>query len=185
MLFAPWHTRLEFNSGQGRSIAVPGLGYVGCVTAAGLAKLGHRVYGIDKDEAKIDSILAAKAPFYELGPEEAIRETVAAGRLSASTELEPGLANSDIALICVGTPSARNGDLSVDQLERVLGEIRPAGPPAKPTFRGLRLRSVARVFARPLWYRGEGRPYPVSGPAWLRCAEPYRNNKARGSSRCA
>jgi GDP-mannose 6-dehydrogenase len=112
------------NSGQSQSIAVLGLGYVGCVTAACLAKLGHRVYGIDKDETKIASILAAKAPFYEPGLEEAIRETVAAGMLFASTELESGLANSDIALICVGTPSARNGNLSVEQLERVLGDMR-------------------------------------------------------------
>ena len=113
-----------FSSGQSRSIAVLGLGYVGCVTAACLAKLGHRVYGIDKDEAKIASILAARAPFYEPGLEEAIRETVAAGSLSAGTEIESGLAYADIALICVGTPSARNGNLSVEQLERVLGEIR-------------------------------------------------------------
>ena len=112
------------NSEQSQSIAVLGLGYVGCVTAACLAKLGHRVYGIDKDEAKIASILAAKAPFYEPGLEEAIRETVAAGSLSASTEFASGLAHSDIALVCVGTPSARNGNLSVEQLERVLGEIR-------------------------------------------------------------
>jgi len=112
------------NSGQSRSIAVLGLGYVGCVTAACLAKLGHRVYGIDQDETKIASILAAKAPFYEPGLEEAIRETVAAGSLSASTEFASGLALSDIALICVGTPSARNGNLSVEQLERVLGDMR-------------------------------------------------------------
>lgn len=112
------------NSGQSQSIAVLGLGYVGCVTAACLAKLGHRVYGIDKDEAKIASILAARAPFYEPGLEGAIRETVAAGSLSASTEFASGLALSDIALICVGTPSARNGNLSVEQLARVLGEIR-------------------------------------------------------------
>ena len=111
------------NSGQ-TSIAVLGLGYVGCVTAACLAKLGHRVYGVDKDETKIASILAARAPFYEPGLEEAVRETVAAGRLSASTELGPSLAEADIALICVGTPSARNGNLSLEQLERVIGDIR-------------------------------------------------------------
>ena len=72
------------DSGQSESIAVLGLGYVGCVTAACLAKLGHRVYGIDKDAIKVDSILAAKAPFYEPGLEDVIRETVAAGRLSAA-----------------------------------------------------------------------------------------------------
>jgi len=111
-------------SGQSESIAVLGLGYVGCVTAACLAKLGHRVYGVDRDATKIASILAARAPFYEPGLEEVVRETVAAGRLSAGTELAPGLAEANIALICVGTPSARNGNLSVEQLERVLGEIR-------------------------------------------------------------
>jgi GDP-mannose 6-dehydrogenase len=103
---------------------VVGLGYVGCVTAACLARLGHRVYGIDKDETKTAAILAARAPFYEPGLEEAIRETVAAGLLTAGTELQPGLEQADIALLCVGTPSARNGNLSVEQLERVLGQMR-------------------------------------------------------------
>ena len=111
-------------SGQSsQSIAVVGLGYVGCVTAACLAKLGNRVYGIDRDEGKVASIASGCAPFYEPGLEEVVRETVAAGLLSAGTELEPGLAAADIALICVGTPSARNGNLSTEQLERVLGEI--------------------------------------------------------------
>ena len=106
-----------------QSIAVVGLGYVGCVTAACLAKLGHRVYGIDRDQSKIASIVSGCAPFYEPGLEDVVRDTVAAGLLSAGTEMEPGLAAADIALICVGTPSARNGDLSTEQLERVLGEI--------------------------------------------------------------
>lgn len=107
-----------------QSIAVIGLGYVGCVTAACLAKLGHRVYGIDSDQTKIAAILAARAPFYEPGLEEAIRETVADGRLKAGADLGTGLAGADIALVCVGTPSARNGSLSLEQLERVLGQIR-------------------------------------------------------------
>ena len=101
-----------------------GLGYVGCVTAACLAKLGHRVYGIDSDQTKIAAILANRAPFYEPGLEEAIQETVADGRLTAGTDLATGLAGSDFALVCVGTPSARNGSLSLEQLERVLGQIR-------------------------------------------------------------
>lgn len=105
-------------------VVVLGLGYVGCVTAACLAKVGHRVYGVDKDENKVGNILAARAPFYEPGLEDLVRETVEAGRLSAATELESALADADIALICVGTPSARNGNLSVEQLERVLGDIR-------------------------------------------------------------
>ncbi len=111
-------------AGAPQSIAVIGLGYVGCVTAACLAKLGHRVFGIDSDQTKIAAILAARAPFYEPGLEDAIRETVADGRLTAGTDLGTGLAGADIALVCVGTPSARNGSLSLEQLERVLGQIR-------------------------------------------------------------
>ena len=111
-------------AGEPQSIAVIGLGYVGCVTAACLAKLGHRVYGIDSDQTKIAAILANRAPFYEPGLEEAIQETVADGRLTAGTDLATGLAGSDFALVCVGTPSARNGSLSLEQLERVLGQIR-------------------------------------------------------------
>lgn len=111
-------------AGDTQNIAVFGLGYVGCVTAACLAKLGHRVYGIDKDPTKVASILAGKAPFYEPGLEDVIRETIEAGRLSADTKVEPGLAGADIALVCVGTPSSRNGNLSTEQLERVFGDIR-------------------------------------------------------------
>jgi len=97
-----------FTTEGSQTIAVIGLGYVGCVTAACLAKLGHRVYGVDRDETKIASILAARAPFYEPGLEEAVCETVAAGRLTAGADLGTGLSGADIALVCVGTPSARN-----------------------------------------------------------------------------
>ncbi len=106
-----------------RSVAVMGLGYVGCVTAACLAKLGHRVCGVDKDESKTAAVLASHAPFYEPGLEEVIQETVAAGRLSATTDLQSAIADADIALVCVGTPSARNGNLSLEQLERVFGDL--------------------------------------------------------------
>jgi GDP-mannose 6-dehydrogenase len=107
---------------QGR-IAVLGLGYVGCVTATCLAKLGHRVIGVDRDPFKVEAVRQARAPFYEPGLTEIIEQTVAAGRLSATTDLEEALAVSDVALICVGTPSARNGNLSTEQLERVSREI--------------------------------------------------------------
>jgi GDP-mannose 6-dehydrogenase len=104
-------------------IAVIGLGYVGCVTAACLAELGHRVVGVDRDEFKVKAVLAGQAPFYEPGLEELIRANVAAGRLRASTRLNEALERAEIALICVGTPSERNGNLSLEQLRRVVGEI--------------------------------------------------------------
>ena len=104
-------------------IAVIGLGYVGCVTAACLANLGHRVIGVDRDTHKVENVLGGKAPFYEPGLEELVRSTVASGRLSASTSNEEGLRNADVALVCVGTPSEKNGNLGLDQLRRVVADI--------------------------------------------------------------
>ena len=101
-------------------IAVLGLGYVGCVTAACFASLGHRVMGIDRDQHKVDNVLAGRAPFYEPGS----RRSGAGGRrredrLSASTQ-RAGIADADIALVCVGTPSEKNGNLGLAQLRRAL-----------------------------------------------------------------
>jgi GDP-mannose 6-dehydrogenase len=95
------------------------MGYVGCVTAACLAKLGHSVVGIDTDEFKVRNVMAGNAPFYEPGLEEVVRETVAAGRLKASTSLADSLGEAEIALICVGTPSEANGNLGLGQLRRL------------------------------------------------------------------
>ena len=105
------------------NIAVVGLGYVGCVTAACLSGLGHEVTGVDRDEHKVQSVLNGEAPFYEPGLEKLVKENVAAGRLHASTSLEEALRNAEIALICVGTPSEKSGNLGLDQLRRVIAEI--------------------------------------------------------------
>ena len=105
------------------NIAVVGLGYVGCVTAACLSGLGHEVTGVDRDEHKVQSVLKGEAPFYEPGLEKLVKENVAAGRLRASTSLEDALRNAEIALVCVGTPSEKNGNLGLDQLRRVMAEM--------------------------------------------------------------
>lgn len=99
-----------------------GLGYVGCVTAACFASLGHRVIGIDRDQHKVDNVLAGRAPFYEPGLEDLVRENVARGRLSASTNAE-GIADCTVVMVCVGTPSEKNGNLGLSQLRRAMEEI--------------------------------------------------------------
>ncbi len=104
-------------------VTVLGLGYVGCVSAACLASLGHRVIGVDKDEHKVRSVLDGKAPFYEPGLEEIIAANVSAGRLSAASDICEVLAQSDIAMVCVGTPSEKNGNLGLEQLRRVVEQI--------------------------------------------------------------
>ncbi len=108
------------------SVAVFGLGYVGAVTAACLAELGHEVTGVDRDGLKVDAVLAGRAPFHEPGLEEVIRRNVAAGRLTATVSAEEGVARADIALMCVGTPSERNGNPSLEQLRRAAAEIAAA-----------------------------------------------------------
>jgi GDP-mannose 6-dehydrogenase len=104
-------------------VVVVGLGYVGCVSAACLAELGHGVIGVDLDKLKVDAVLGGHAPFFEPGLAELVRSNVAAGRLSASVSLSQALDEADIALMCVGTPSERNGNLGLEQLRRVAGEI--------------------------------------------------------------
>lgn len=101
------------------NVAVFGLGYVGSVTAACLAHTGHRVIGIDNDEYKVRCLDSGKAPFFEPGLDQIVRDTAADGRLSATLSTADALSAAEVALICVGTPSAKNGDLGLDQLRRV------------------------------------------------------------------
>jgi GDP-mannose 6-dehydrogenase len=120
------------------SVAVLGLGYVGCVTAACLASLGHRVFGIDRDEHKVNQVRNGRAPFYEPGLEELVRENTAAGRLSASTSAD-AIAEAGIVLVCVGTPSEKNGNLGLHQLRRAVDEIASAvANRAKPLIVAIR-----------------------------------------------
>jgi GDP-mannose 6-dehydrogenase len=113
---------LALRTGDPTQIAVLGLGYVGCVTAACFASLGHRVMGVDRDQHKVDNVLAGRAPFYEPGLEELVRENVTAGRLTASTGAE-GIADAAVVMVCVGTPSEKNGNLGLSQLRRAMEEI--------------------------------------------------------------
>jgi GDP-mannose 6-dehydrogenase len=106
-----------------KRIAVFGLGYVGCVTAACLARLGHYVIGVDRDEFKVRAILQEQAPFYEPGLDDLVREGTSSGRLHPTTEAVEALKEADIALVCVGTPSEKNGNLNLEQLQRVSEEM--------------------------------------------------------------
>lgn len=104
-------------------VAVFGLGYVGSVTAACLASRGHSVIGVDIRREKVDMINRGQSPVVEGGLDELIFGEVAAGRLIATTNSIDAVANTDIALVCVGTPSAANGSLLTTFLERVGEDI--------------------------------------------------------------
>lgn len=104
-------------------ISVFGLGYVGCVSAAGFAKAGHEVIGVEINEEKAALINAGRSPIVEPGLNELLAEVVRAGRLRAVPSREAAIAASDVAFICVGTPGRANGQLDVDALARVGNEI--------------------------------------------------------------
>src|ERR1700685_1802133 len=106
-------------------VAVLGLGYVGCVSAACLAQLGYRVTVIDRDENKVNNVVNGIAPFFEPGLERLVRENAVSGRLTASTAIS-AIHDADIALVCVGTPSERNGNLGLDQLRRATEDVAAA-----------------------------------------------------------
>src|SRR6267143_6248549 len=100
-------------------VSVFGLGYVGCVTAACLAKAGHEVIGVDIDEEKVALLNAGLSPIVEPGLGELMAEVVAARRLRATTSVPEAMRETDIGLVCVGTPGRSTGQLGVDALERV------------------------------------------------------------------
>jgi GDP-mannose 6-dehydrogenase len=106
-----------------RNVIVMGLGYVGCVSSACLAEVGHNVLGVDRDVHKIESIRRAQSPFYEAGLESLIQRNVAEGRLRAGALDEAELAAADIVMFCVGTPSQANGNIDLSHLRRVCDDI--------------------------------------------------------------
>jgi GDP-mannose 6-dehydrogenase len=105
------------------NISVFGLGYVGCVTAACLAQDGHRVVGVDIDSRKVNAIAEGRAPFFEPGLEGLLSEAKNRDSLSATSDEMKAISSTDLALICVGTPSERNGEIKLDYLRSVLTSI--------------------------------------------------------------
>jgi GDP-mannose 6-dehydrogenase len=108
---------------QPRTIALFGLGYVGCVSACALAETGHRVIGVEVVPAKVASINRGEVPFLEPGLLELAKKVVAEGRLSATDDAAAAVAEADLSLICVGTPSADTGLPNFDHLYRVCESI--------------------------------------------------------------
>jgi len=104
-------------------ISIFGLGYVGAVTSACLAQGGHSVWGVDVDPVKIELINAGHSPIVEESLSEAIAEGVRQGRIRASHDFKLAVADTDASLICVGTPSQRNGGLDLSIVCEVTRQI--------------------------------------------------------------
>ena len=118
-------------------VAVFGLGYVGTVTAAGLASRGHHVVGVDVDPMKVDAISRGQSPVVEPGIGELVRSSVASGRLEATTEARHALERADVSLLCVGTPSSARGDSDLTYLRRAVEDLRDSMRDAPPPEGGV------------------------------------------------
>lgn len=105
------------------NVSVFGLGYVGTVSAASFAADGHHVVGVDVNEDKVAAINAGRSPIVEPGLEEVLAEVSAAGRLRATTDTHDAIASTEVSLLCVGTPSRKNGSLDLTYLERVATQV--------------------------------------------------------------
>ncbi len=104
-------------------VAVLGLGYVGTMTAAGLAHGGHTVVGVDVDAGKVAAINDGRSPVVEQGIDDLVAAGIEAGHLSATTELAIALDGADVTIVCVGTPSMSSGGTDLTYVERVLDDI--------------------------------------------------------------
>lgn len=105
-------------------IAIIGTGYVGLVSGACLAELGHRITCVDKDRTKIDGLLMGRAPIYEPGLEPLIARNLAEGRLAFTTDIAKAVAGCDAVFIAVGTPSsAEDGRADLRFVLAAAGEI--------------------------------------------------------------
>src|SRR3954471_12720911 len=98
-------------------VSVFGLGYVGCVSAASFAGDGHEVVGVDVNAGKVASINAGCSPIVEPGLEDLLGRSVSEGRLRATGATGDAIRNTDVSLLCVGTPSRKNGSLDLQYLE--------------------------------------------------------------------
>src|SRR4051794_2282051 len=117
-------------------VAIFGLGYVGAVTAAGLASLGHEVWGVDVDAVKVELLMAGRSPVVEPGIEDLLATAVRDGLLFATIDPVVALAQADVSLLCVGTPSMPQGGTDLTYLRRAVLDIRQAMEIAAPPASG-------------------------------------------------
>src|SRR3954454_25241082 len=104
-------------------ISIVGSGYVGLVTGACLADVGHNVIGVDNDPKKVEALQAGRIPIYEPGLEELINRNVSAHRLRFTGSIKEGVDNSQIIFIAVPTPQQPNGEVDLSYIEKVSREI--------------------------------------------------------------
>lgn len=108
---------------MGLSVSIFGLGYVGSVSAACFASMGHKVIGVDVSRAKVEMLDSGRTPIIEARMSELVADAKKRGLLRATTDATEAVLNSDVSFVCVGTPSLKNGKLDLGHIESVAREI--------------------------------------------------------------
>ena len=122
-------------------LSIFGMGYVGCVSAACFANEGHDVIGVDVNHLKVDIINSGRSPIVEPGIDVLIAQAVSAGRLRATTDPLSAVSDSDLSLVCIGTPGNLNGSLDLSFIKRASQQIGEALS-SKPRFHIVVIRST-------------------------------------------
>jgi GDP-mannose 6-dehydrogenase len=104
-------------------ISIFGLGYVGAVSLACLARDGHSVIGVDIDQSKLDLIQSGRTPVVEEGMVDLMTSVAASGRVSVTSDVRRAVLDSELSLICVGTPSAPNGSQDQSAILKLAQEL--------------------------------------------------------------
>lgn len=104
-------------------VSVFGLGYVGTVSMACLARDGHGVVGVDVDSRKVEHLRARRSPIIEVGIQELIETVCSTSRVKVTTEALTAIEESDVSFVCVGTPAQANGSQDLSALRRLAAEI--------------------------------------------------------------
>ncbi|MGF1476620.1 MAG: nucleotide sugar dehydrogenase [Geminicoccaceae bacterium] len=143
-------------------VSVFGLGYVGLVTAACLARDGHEVVGVDVAQSKVDAVKDGKSPIVEDQVEDLLTGAAREGRLTATTSAAEAVAGTEMAIVCVGTPSRANGTLDTRHVEQVAAEIghelRHRDGPFLFVLRSTVLPGTVRNVVTPVLQEAAGRP---------------------------
>ncbi len=105
------------------NISIIGVGYVGLVTGACFAKIGHKVICMDEEESKIKALKKGSVPFYEPGLKELISEVKKKNLISFTTSIKEAIDTSDVIFICVGTPATDDGGADLSAVEKVASQI--------------------------------------------------------------
>lgn len=154
-------------------ISIFGLGYVGAVSLACLARDGHHVIGVDIDQAKLDLIAAGKTPVVEEGMIELMAKVVASKRVTVTKDVRAAIHESELSLICVGTPSAPNGSQDQSAILRLAREVgaalRDKSQPHVLVFRSTLVPGTVEDVLTPIVEEASGKK---SGVGFHACFQP-------------